>query len=1012
MTPNFTRCTWQDERQNALNWSEYYSTRMEAAKTSIGIAFQDPSFQNNFRLGYGWMNQNTSSTREPTGTMIRRGVRPFTDSATTAVPNEKTQFYNWLYNLNAQGGTSSNHLLEAAGTYFLRTDNGGPWASTPANTPTVTTGDATVHLACRRNSAIMFSDGAYSDVTTAPNRPGNVDSGVFTGLNNTTHINPTNSVPFVFSSIPVAGASYIAYPDNNVGTMSDRAAAWWIQDLRPDLPNIIPPVDGNPAFWQHMVFYSIGLGIRGNVTPLQIANYNNSYVRGNAITPLNWGAPSDATTNINNVDDFVHAGYAGQGKSFSVSSPNEIKDAFLEAISRATQAGGSNAGVAVSDTNNNLSTLAGELKYVPSYNLVDSTGNIKAYTLGANGNVVGGLNATPTWIASLNIPPEASRNLVTLSSSGPINLTASSATAYAALPTDIRTALGSNGNSDVVNYLRGSVSGINASGQNLRIRNSNMGSVVNSPPAYIRGELNMGYTDTFVATTTSIPGIEKYESYHKAKNDNGLGVLFAAANDGILHAMNPATGREIMGYMPRSALPKMAAFSIEPYTHDYVLDGPVNEGDIYDGTNWKSIAFGTGGRGGRYVYALNVPVQGTPTGALTPPAMAASDLKWEINTSTPGFGSLGYVLNPPQSGVMSNGRSVTVFGNGYYSASNQASLFIADALTGEFIQEISTGVGTAASPNSMGGITLVRKGRVIVAALGGDSQGNMWKFDLRSPGSGTVDFSGQPLYTVPGNRPFSGAPAWRPLNSGMLVVAATGLLNTSADATDVGTQTIYGVLDKNAVGANSTISPLGTLADSMLQLQTSSSVVSTSTAVASYYLVSRNTVDYTSKVGWKLNLSFEGGQRSIADVLNFGQTVVISTVVPPNRASAVESCTVATGVTGYVYQLDANTGGNPDTGNRSSGRSSGFDVNGDGIGDGMGIAKAPGFPRGNVITRDHIGPRTEPPPRDLDNVPCDGSTAQGSLLGSGSSALKLVSTCGDAAFRRTWRQLINPPRIN
>lgn len=1021
LTPDFTRCTWQDERQNALNWSQYYSTRMEASKTSIGIALQNPDFENKFRLGYGWMNQNTSSTREPSATMIRRGVRPFTDNATTAVPNEKTQFYNWLYSLNAQGGTHSNHLLEAAGRYLLRTDNGGPWASSPANDPAVTAGSGVAPLACRRNSAIMFSDGAYSDVTTAPNRPGNVDSGDFTGLNNTAHVNPATGATFTFTTTPSAGATYVTYRDTNAGSMSDRAASWWIRDLRPDLPDILPDDgSGNPAFWQHMTFYTIGLGIRGNITPAQIAAYNSSYVSGSPTAPLPWGAPSDNTTDIDNVDDFAHAGYAGLGKSFSVSSPDQIRDAFVEAISGATQGGGSNAGVAVSDTNNNLATLAGELKYVPSYNIVDSTGNIKAYTLDANGNVVGGANATPTWVASLRIPGVAARNLVTLSSTGPVNLTATTAASYALLPADIRAGLGATGNSDVVNYLRGSTSGTNAAGVNLRIRSSKMGTVVNSPPTYVRGELDMGYTTTIVVNSTSVAGIEKYMPYHKAKNGNSLGVLFSAANDGILHAMNPSTGDEIMGYMPRSALPKLNAFSTEPYNHDFILDGPVNEGDIYDGTNWKSMVFGTGGRGGRYVYAMDVPVLGTPTAALTAPALGASDLKWEINSSTPGFGSLGYVLNPPQSGLLRSGRWVTVFGNGYHSPSNQASLFIADARSGAFIQEIPTGVGTAASPNGLGGVTLVRdKDRLVVAALAGDSQGNMWKFDLRSESAGAVAFgSGIPLFTVPGGRPFSGAPAWRHFDANsILVVAATGILNTTADSTDTGVQTIYGIRDKTPIGADST-SPVGLLTDAMLQLQTTSLVVSATNSVASFYQVSRNTVDYGSKDGWKLEMNFESRQRSIADVLNFdNHTVAISSVVPPavTTSTTTESCDANTAAIGYVYFLNARTGGNPDTASNSSGRSSGFDVNGDGIGDGMGVAKAAGFPRGNVITSGYIGPRTEAPcigPTCENPPPCDGSTRSGTLLGSNAGGLGLVSTCGEAGFRRTWRQLLNPPRIN
>jgi type IV pilus assembly protein PilY1 len=970
---------------------------MDATKTAIGKAFLDSKYDNKFRLGYQKMNSEADN-----GTSTDRGVRPFTNDASLSTSNrtEKDDFYTWLYAQQPNNSTPANALLKFAGDYYKdNASDTGPWAANP-----VIGGDSSAHLSCRRSNAVLFSDGEYND---DPVASGNVDNGSFGSLTNTSHVNPIGSVTFTYSKNASKTATYVAYPDSYSNSMADLAMSYWISDLRNDLTDDVVPVDGNPAFWQHMTTYTIGMGVQGTVTPNQIAQYNIDFTSGLTTATLAWGDPTS-----NKINDFIHAGYAGRGQFYSVNNANQVKDAFDDVISRTIQQAGADAGVAVSDTNSNLSTLAGELKYVPSYSLLESTGDIKAYTLSANGNVSG---TVPTWYASRNIPDSSTRTLVTSSGSGTATLGINVTGTFASLPADVQTALGSNANDSFIKYLRGDTTGTNAAGQSLRIRNSRMGTVVNSPPTYVRGELEMGYTTTFVATTFT--GIDLYAAYKKAKTDNSAGVLFAAANDGILHALNPQKGNEIMGFMPRSAMPKLNAFSLDPYTHQYILDGPVTEGDIYNNTSsaWKSMVFGTGGRGGQYVFALNVPVQSTLTGTVTSPAMTAGDVKWEVNKDMAGFENLGYVLNGVQSGYLPGGRWVAVFGNGYYSSTGVASLFIVDALTGEKIQEITAGSGSAAAPNGMGGITLVRgNSREIVAAIGGDSQGNLWKFDLRTAGSGSgnVAFSGSPLFTVPGNRPFSGAPAWRQVNGGMLVVVATGLLNTKADSADTGTQTIYGILDKNTIGANDTVSAIGTLNDSMLQLQTTGLVVSTTTGVASYYNVSRNSVDYTTKKGWKLDLTFEAGQRSVSDVLNVGHTVVIATVVPPSDTSAVESCTAATAVVGYVYQLDALTGGNPDIAGYSGGRGSGFDINGDGIGDGYGVAKAPGFPRGNVIARDNIGPRTESVYNKDGNVPCDGTTTGGALLGTGTSALNLVSTCGGGGYRRTWRQLINPPRIN
>jgi type IV pilus assembly protein PilY1 len=1004
-----TRCSWEEERQNIRNWKRYYSTKMDATKTAIGKAFLDAKYDGKFRLGYKKMNSAASN-----GTSVDRGVRPFADNASlpTGYKTEKADFYTWLYAQIPNNSTPANALLKFAGDYYKdNSSNSGPWAANP-----IIGDDASAHLSCRRSNAVLFSDGEYSDT---PAAVGNVDNGAFGSVTNTSHVNPATSVTFAYSTTPSKTATYIAYPDANANTMADLAMSYWISDLRAGstgLNDDVVPVDGNPAYWQHMTTYTIGLGVQGNVTPEQIAKYNIDFSNGVTTATLAWGDPTASDTN--KINDFIHAAYSGRGQFYSVNNASQVKDAFDDVISRTIQQAGADAGVAVSDTNNDLSTLAGELKYVPSYSLLESTGDIKAFTLSASGDVSG---TVPAWYASRNIPDSSSRNLVTSSGSPPSTVGVNLTGTYASLNADIQTALGPNANNgdSFIKYLRGDTTGVNAVGQNLRIRNSRMGTVVNSPPTYVRGELEMGYTTTYVATTFT--GIDLYAAYKDAKTKNSAGMLFAAANDGILHAINPQLGTEIMGFMPRSAMPKLDAFSLDPYTHDYILDGPVTEGDIYDDSTgvkaWRSMVFGTGGRGGQYVFALNVPVKTTSTGTLTSPAMTASDVKWEINKNTStNFANLGYVLNGVQTGYLPGGKWVAVFGNGYYSSTGVASLFIVDALTGAFIQEISTGVGTSTIPNGMGGITLVRaENRQIVAAIGGDQQGNMWKFDLRTAGSGTgkVAFGGSPLYTVPGGRPFSGAPAWRPVNGGMLVVAATGLLNTKADSTDTGSQTIYGILDKTTVGGDetTTFSALGTLSDSVLLIQTTTLVAGTTTAAASYYKVSSNTMDFSTKKGWKLDLTFETGQRSVADVLNIGHTVVISTVVPPSTASTTESCTAATSVAGYVYQLDAVSGGNPDTAGFSGGRSSGFDINGDGIGDGWGVAKAQGFPRGNVIARDSIGPRTESVLTKDGNIPCDGSTTGGALLGTGTSALALVSTCGGGGYRRTWRQLINPPRI-
>ena len=1001
-----TRCTWAEERQNALNWAEYYSTRTMATATSIGQAFLDPKYTDKFRLGYGRMNElrigndnNTGRSPDPTG-LIKRGVRPFVDNPglPAGFKTERTDFYTWIYAQTAYNGTPSKQLLQAAGQYFLDATNTGPWSAQPI------IGDTSRHLECRRSSSVMFSDGAYNGA--ALPAIGNVDNGNFALIPNSTHVNPKTNAPFVYSTTPSLTATYVAYPDNASDTMSDIAARYWIQDLRPDLADTVTPVAGNPAFWQHMTFYSIGLGIRGSVSSLDIARYSADYTSGIA-SALNWGTP--VAGNITAINDYIHSAYAGRGKSYSVKTAAQVKAAFNDVLSRTVEQAGSDAGVAVADTNNSLSTLAGELKYVPTYSVLEGSGDIVAYTLDARGNVA--TPNAPSWFASRNIPSNFTlRNLVTMSG---VSTGTSLSTTFVSLPADVQTALGFGADNSFLEYLRGKASGINAgTGENFRIRESLIGTIVNSPPAFIRGELNMGYQ-----TNSTVPGENKYLAFRTAKANNSLGILMAPSNNGVLHMINPKSGAEVMGYMPRSVMPKLQKFSEDPYVHKYLLDGPIYEGDVYDGgaAAWKNIAIGTGGRGGKFVYAVSVPVQGTPTGPLQPPTMNKDNLLWEINDTNPGFSNLGNVLNPPQSGYLPNGKWVTIFGNGYYSASGVASLFLVDALTGALMQEISTNIGSVTNPNGLGGVTVVRDfNRVIVAALAGDKLGNMWKFDLRSTAAngGKLAFAnGKPLFTSIGNQPFTGAPAWRPLKGGMLVTAATGVLVEANDPADTSVQSIYGVLDKTIIGGDETSTFTVPVDMSKLQLQTSSLTISATNSVADFFKVSKNAVDYATQTGWRLDMSYESGQRNISDVLNLNQTILVTTVVPPAQNSSIEACARSDSAPGYVYLLDAETGGNADVGKKSSGRGSGFDVNGDSLGDGVSVARTAGFPRGNVIAKEQIGPPTETVlVKGLDDVPCDGSSTAGTLIGTGTSGLGLISTCG-GGFLRSWRQLLNPPLI-
>ena len=93
---------------------------------------------------------------------------------------------------------------------------------------------------------------------------------------------------------------------------------YWKKDLRTDWGTSsknVPTSSNDPAFWQHLVTYTVGLGVVGTLDPL---------VDLPALTAgtKNWPAPS--SNNVNNVDDLWHAAVNGRGQYFSVKRSKTI----------------------------------------------------------------------------------------------------------------------------------------------------------------------------------------------------------------------------------------------------------------------------------------------------------------------------------------------------------------------------------------------------------------------------------------------------------------------------------------------------------------------------------------------------------------------------------------------------------------------------------------------------------------------------------------------------------------
>ena len=269
-------CSYAQEMQNFANWYTYYRSRLLASQAGIGRAFSTQTEA--LRVGFGAINKASSTVDGAAVSTVINGVRPFTGG-------DKQSFYDQLYErVYDYNGTPLRKALNDAGLYYSRTDNKGPWGQTPG------TDDDTQHIMCRQSYSILMTDGYWSEdsasqAQTAAARSNNDGS---------TTNNQTISKP--------GGTSYVyaatgPFSDGRSNTLADVAMYYWKRDLRTDLDNLVPTSPINPAFWQHMVTFGVGLGVEGTISSTTAFNAIG------ASSAISWPNPLD--TQPAKIDDLL-----------------------------------------------------------------------------------------------------------------------------------------------------------------------------------------------------------------------------------------------------------------------------------------------------------------------------------------------------------------------------------------------------------------------------------------------------------------------------------------------------------------------------------------------------------------------------------------------------------------------------------------------------------------------------------------------------------------------------------
>lgn len=274
----------------------------------------------------------------------------------------------------------------------------------------------------------------------------------------------------------------------------------------------------------------------------------------------------------------------------------------------------------------------------------------------------------------------------------------------------------------------------------LRIRSGIMGDIVNSQPLYV------GAPNGRLYTTANFTGASAYAAF-AAQQANRVPVVYVGANDGMLHAFDANTGKEIFAFVPRAAMPKLLEYTDQNYVHQYYVDGELTAADIYDTKlGWRSVLVGTLGRGGKGLFALDV----------TDPSNIR--LLWDKTSAD--IGGLGNTLSKPMIVQTSDGTWSVLLGNGPNSTADNAQLIVMNLLTGHAAQ-------VPVSKTSNNGLSGVfpwssQSNGITDRVYAGDLLGTLWRFTFSDNAWKVV-----PLFTATyqGRHSRSAQLRWGPLSA-------------------------------------------------------------------------------------------------------------------------------------------------------------------------------------------------------------------------------------------------------
>lgn len=688
------------DAQNFANWFTYYRKRGLAANAVVGRSISNIK---GMLVGIYTINESKISK----ASAVKVGTTDYSETLLTT-----------LYSIKWYSGTPLRQALKNTGEYL----RGNYSDIGPSPYYTADKGGA-----CQQAYTVLVTDGFWNDSS-------------LSGVGNT---DKNKGQP---------------YADNYSDTLADVAMKYYSADLNTSLANLVPKNMCDDADWQHMVTYTISLGLKGKLDHTKYPQCLKS-----AASYPTWPSPgSSSYYGPEKIDDLWHAAVNGRGAFFPVDNAEELTDSLDSVLTTIDMLNASASMVGVSTTSLNDNSVL----YQATYSSGSWTGDVKAFKIKTDGKVVS--KGDKIWsVSDINkgLVPD-NRIIVTTT-------TADTPTAFkwGNLNSTQKTQLTGE---HVLKYLRG------AENATLRSRDSLYSDFVHSSPI---------------------------------SNDE---VLYIGSNGGMLHAFNANStnggggGTELFSYVPSFVYSNLKDLTSVDYSHKFYVDGSptVKKNINISGTKSDILACGLNS-GGKGFFGLNVTdIKNKLDNAISVEAkedIVKANVLWEFPKTTDSDMGLSYSkMIIVRSRVDGQYRWVGVFGNGYNSDNGSSVLYIIDIITGDLIKKINTKASDVVNKNGMStpSVVDVNNDGNMDYIYAGDLHGNIWKFDVSSESIsdwktvyGAVD-SPMPLFKAK-NQVITVKPdvTRHETGVGYMIVFGTGKYYHTSDAQDLNINTIYGIWD-------------------------------------------------------------------------------------------------------------------------------------------------------------------------------------------------------------------------